>query len=53
MAALVDVPAHQRRAAVADINDRAAVAGQNVVVVALQIAPTMPPEYVDNAVHGR
>jgi hypothetical protein len=53
MAARVDMPAHRWRAAVADIYDRAAVAGQDVVVVALQIAPAMPPEYVDNAVHGR
>jgi hypothetical protein len=37
---------------VADIMNRAAVAGQDVVVVDLQVARRMLPENVDNGAHG-
>ena len=53
VAALVDVPAHRWRAAVADIMDRAAVAGQDAAVVSAQVVCAMLAENVGNPSHGR
>ena len=52
MAALVDVPAHNRSAAAADITDRASMAGQDMPLVLLQIRPAMAFENLDDMAHG-
>jgi hypothetical protein len=53
LAALVDVSAHRRRAAVADILDCAALAGQDAAVVSAQVGCAMLAENVANRSHGR
>ena len=52
VAALVDVPAQRRRAALADVDDRAPMAGQDSALVAVQIRAAMLSENVGNPSHG-
>ena len=49
---LVDVPAHDRCAAAADVTDRASMARQDMALVLLQIQPAMASENLDDVAHG-
>jgi hypothetical protein len=52
VAALVQVPAHNRRAAAADVTDRASMTGKDKTLVVLQIRRTIASEYLNDVAHG-